>query len=484
MSNITESNRGPGRPGNAMKSAVEIKLNQHFTSRVYTSGSTVSGSAVVKCARDTPFDGFDIYFTGVAATRLDFVQSYTTNAVRTFMKLQMPIEEEHVPENRVFKAGETYSVPFTFVVPHHLTMGACNHECPAPAVQDQHLKLPPTLGYWDGDDQAPDMTHVEYAIKAKVRGAPRTNQPLEGKKILKVLPATEEEPPLDITFRDERYCLSKTKTFRKNLLGAKSGELTATASQPQAIMVHADGFGAHGTNAKVNLEFAPAAADAAPPKINSITGKLISTTFFGSAPSDALPNLGPKTTYSHNQVLTYSATTNLFSNKVDKLNWSEHNVTMPRRDSGSSASESPISSSDEGRRGSGSGSGSDSTSKKSKSLPIRHRTSLEVPFSVPVSNKRTFVPTFHNCIMSRTYVLQLVLSVGPGNTTMTLSVPLQLGVEKIFDEEELPSFETALAQREADGFAPRMDRRDESPQRGGLPGYDDLNHGSRSVAVA
>lgn len=485
MSNITESNRGPGRP-NTMKSAVEVKLEQHYTSRVYTSGNTVQGNVIVKCARDTPFEGLDISFTGVAATRLDFVQSYTTNAVRTFMKLQMPIEESAVPENRVFKAGETYTVPFNFVVPHQLTMGACNHGCSVPAVQDQHLKMPPTLGYWDGDDQAPDMTHIEYAVKGKIRGAPKTSQPLDGKKILKVLPATSEDPPLDITYKDERYCLSKTKTFRKNLLGAKSGDLTATSSQPEAVMVSGDGFSAEGTTARINLDFAPASNDATPPKINSVTRKLISTTFFGSAPSDTLPNLGPKTTYSHNQVLTYSATTNLMNNRVDKVNWTEHNITLPRRDSGYSTSgspdESPISSDDEhrGRRG------SKSKSSSKKSIPIRHRATLDVPISVPVSNKRTFVPTFHNCIMSRTYALQLVLSVGPSNTTMTLTVPLQLGVEKLYDEEELPSFESAVAMREADEmFTPRVvTMRDESRQMGGLPGYHDLHHGSRSVAVA
>lgn len=500
MSNVVEAARGPGRPkaGPASKPSIDIKLDQHFTSRVYTSGSTVAGNAVVKCQRDTPFQSFDIYFTGVAASRMDFVQSYTTNSVRNFMKLQMPIPDSDLPEPRVFQAGRTYTIPFHFVVPHQLTMGACSHGCAVPAVQDQHLRMPPTLGYWDGDDQAPDMTHIEYAVKAKMTGAPRAgdSKPLlmEGKKILKVLPAMAEEPPLDINYFDERYCLSKTKPMRKNILGPKAGELTVFSSQPEAVMVHADGFGADSTTARVSLEFAPATADAQPPKINSVAGKLISTTFFGSAPTDTLPNLGPKTTYSHNQVLTYAVTTNLFNTRPDKLSWSEHHISAQRRDSGYSTAGSPeeyVSEDDAEAQGRGRR-GSNGKNKKSQGPPIRHRATLDLPIKVPVSNKKTFVPTFHSCIISRTYTLQLVVYVGPANTTMTLNVPIQLGVERRFEpqDEELPSFERAMAQAEEDELdaylRPRTMRIPTGQvQRSILPGYEELSRRSgRSVAVA
>ncbi|KAI6781390.1 uncharacterized protein J7T54_002283 [Emericellopsis cladophorae] len=499
--------RGPGRPKTKAATAgnkpvqVEIKMEQHFTSRIYTSGSTVRGNAVIHCQKDTPFDNIDIVFTGTAATRLDFVQSYTTNAVRTFMKLRMPIPDDDMPSPRICKAGETYTIPFHFVVPHQLTMGTCKHASAAPAVQDHHLRMPPTVGYWDGDDQAPDMTHIEYAVRAKVIGArtaPDSSKSLvEGKKILKVLPATPEEPPLDITKVDERYCLSKTKTFRKNLLGAKAGDLTASSAQPSAAMLHGDGFGASGTTATVNLEFAPASSDATPPKINSVQGKLLSTTFFGSASSDTLPNLGPKTMYTHHQVLTYSATTGLFHTRPDKINWIQRPAPMVRRDSGYETAGSPAEMTDEepevAPRGRNSRRGSkdhSSGNKKAKSVApaVRHRATLKLPVEIPISNKRMFLPTFHSCIMSRTYALQLVLSVGPSNTTMTLHVPIQLGVETLYDPEtfeELPSFDAAMeqAQREEaeDYLTPRLMQAAHPPQMSVLPGYQEA---TRSVAVA
>lgn len=498
MSNVVEAALGPAKSkaGTTNKPSIEVDIRGHYNAKVYTSGSHVSGHIIINCQRDTPFEAFEVLFTGTSATRLDFVQSYTTNSVRTFMKLRMPIPESDLPESRVFQAGRTYKIPFHFVVPFQLTMGACAHGCAIPAVQDQHLRLPPTIGYWEGEDQAPDMTHVEYAVKAKFNTPARTGEPkstpVEGKKIVKVLPASPEEPPLDITRKDERYCLSKTKTFRKNLLGVKAGELTATSDQPEAIMLKADLTGASGTTAKINLEFAPAAIDSAPPKVNSVAGKIVATTFFSSNPANSLPNLGPKTTYSHNQVLTYSATTNLFNNRVDKVSWSKCRPSLPRRDSGYASEESPEEYTtesdseglDNGRRG------SKSKSKKPQGPAIRHRASLDIPVNVPISNKKIFVPTFHNCLISRAYTLQLVLSVGPANTTMTLNVPVQLGVEKRFDlpDEELPSFESAMAQAEeddADAYLrpriiqiPQASLQDTST----LPGYERFRQ--QAVAVA
>lgn len=479
---------------------IQIHLDGHFSSKVYTSGSAISGHVVVEASRETPFDSFEICFTGTVATRLDFVQSYTSNAVRTFMKLRMPLSDSQFPSSRVFEPGQSYKIPFHFIVPHQLTLGACNHGGETPdLVKDQHLRLPPTMGYWDADDQAPDMTHVEYAVKARAVRAARPGTQrctvLEAKNVVKVLPATPEDPPLGITFKDERYCMSKVKTIRKKLLSTKMGELKATSSEPGAIILSGDGSGASSTCARVDLEFAPAAVDQAPPKINSVHGKVISTTFFGSTPQDCLPNLGTKDNYANNGLLTYEGTHNLFNNnRIDQVTWTERNLTMSRRDSGYSTlgtpgEDSPESDEDAGYFAPQNGK-SKTKDKKSQGPPIRYNTQLEIPVSIPVSNKKIFLPTFHNCLISRSYVLQLALSVGPSNTTITLSVPLQLGVEQRYEPQgdELPSFESALAEAEAQAadsyWQPRHIHVPSSPPRADfvLPGYDEIAR--RVVPVA
>lgn len=476
---------------------VQINIDGHFTSKVYTSGSAVSGHVLVEPLRETAFDSFEICFTGTVATRLDFVQSYTTNAVRTFMKLRMPLSNSDFPAARVFKSGESYQIPFHFIVPHQLTIGACNHSDEIPdLVKDQHLRLPPTMGYWSADDQAPDMTHIEYAVKARAFRAARSGTPgstlMKAMSVVKVLPATPEDPPLGITLKDERYCMSKVKTIRKTMLSSKMGKLKATSSEPGAIILSGDGCGASSTCARVNLEFAPAAADQAPPKINSVQGKVIATTFFGSTPQNCLPNLGSKDNYASNGMLTYEGTHNLFNNRLDRVTWTERDLTMQRRDSGYSTLGTPGEEPHESDEDAGYFAPRQGKSKSNKSQgpPIRHSAQLEIPISIPVSNKKIFLPTFHNCLISRTYVLQLTLSVGPGNTAMALSVPLQLGVEQRYEPQgdELPSFESALAEAETQGADPHWQPRNahgpSSSLRANfvLPTYDEVAR--RVVLVA
>lgn len=461
----------------ALKPTIDIIIDRHFNSKVYTSGSAVSGRAVIKTTRDVAFDHFDIVFTGIAATRLDFVQQYPSHSFRPFLKLRMPISEEHVPENRIFKADQTYEIPFHFVVPHHLPMGACKHNCEAENVLDHHLRLPPTIGFWGADDQAPEMAQIEYAVKARAikqeQSGNTASKVMEGQHVVKVLPGSPEDAPLDITFRDERYTMAKTKTIRKNLFSAKTGKLTAASSQPEAVMFTADGRDASMSSAHINLEFVPDSVDTAPPKINSVSAKLLSTTFFGSAPVNYMPNLGPRTAYHSNPCLNYTTTNNVFNMPVDKVSWLQEKVDAGRRDSGYSSSHlSPD---------------SDAVGKASKkqASPIKHVAGLDIPFTISNTNRKIFLPTFHSCLISRTYVLQLCLSVGPTNTTMTLSVPVQLGVETVNDDPQggaLPSFESLMAREEeaeADNYLrPRIRRAasEDAPQTNTLlPGYNELS---------
>ncbi|KAI9167167.1 arrestin [Paramyrothecium foliicola] len=451
------------------KPTAEVVIDQHYSSKVYTSGSTITGHVDIKPWRDTHFDVFEIVLTGTAATRLDYVQAFPAHSQRTFMKLRMPIPETDLPSQSVFVAGRTYTIPFNFVLPHQLTLGACNHGA-SPAVRDQHLRLPPSVGSWEWNDQSPEMVQIEYAVKVRagVRTETSLERVLDSQHVIKVLPAAPEDAPLDITGNDERYQLSKAKTIRKNLFSSKVGKVNVSAIQPPAIMLSADGHLASSTLAHLNIEFAPASADTAPPKIHSVTGKVTATTFFSSFPCDHMPNFGGRTNYSTTPALSYSSTTNLFQVNVDKPAWRQQRPSNIRRDSGYSSSNLDGDASDtdefEGRAGRrGSWGNRAKSSKKEPAAPYTHATSLDIPVTVPLSNKKLFLPTFHSCLVSRTYALQLSLSVGPNNTHVSLSVPLQIGVETAFQPqgpEELPSFEMAMAQAtEADADAhllPRM----------------------------
>ncbi|PHH64602.1 hypothetical protein CDD81_4213 [Ophiocordyceps australis] len=466
-----------------VKPTIEIKIDRHYTSKVYTSGSTISGHALVYAPRDTPFDDFDIIFMGIAATRLDFVQQYPAHSLRPFMKLRMPLSASDMPDPKIFKAGQSYSIPFNFVVPHQLTLSACTHNCTSPAVREQHLRLPPTVGFWEADDQAPEMAHIEYSIKA--RAYRQSSRFLEGYHMVKVLPALPEDAPLDITLRDERYNLSKSKMMRKKLFSVKMGKLTATASQPGAVMLTPDAHQASPSAIRVSFDFAPVSTETAPPKIASVSGKLTSATFFGAAPTDLLPNLGSRSAYTANPSLSYTSSSNLFSMPVEEIKWKQRNV-YGRRDSGYSSlgvdeDASETDSSVEARK-----------KKESKTCPIRHVAEIQIPFKIPLTNRKLFLPTFHSCLISRTYTLHLNISAGPANTSLSLAVPLQIGVETMHDlplDVGLPSFESAMAEdNEGDVDAllqPRTLGRSNTATRtdGVLPGYEELMRRRRITAA-
>lgn len=461
------------------RSGLEIKLDNHWSSKAYTSGSTVSGHVVVNSMRDVPFDDLEILFTGIAYTRVDFVNQYATYASRPFMKLRMPVRDADFPNPRVFEAGRNYTIPFHFVVPHQLTLSACNHHVEHSGIRDAHLRLPPTMGFWESDDQSPEMANIEYTVRAVVfRETPEEGRtmPLEGFHMVKVLPSLPEDAPLEVSPTDERYQLSRSKSIRKNIFSAKQGKFTASAVQPGAVVLSADGLHASESSVRVNLAFDPHSASVAPPKINSVNVKLQSTTFFSNAPLDQFPNLGARIKHQSNPCLTYSTTTNITTSPPETQTWELGNLPE-RRDSGYSSSSWPE----------GDASESDG-SHHSPSSPHLQISTLNIPFKLPQGNKKFFLPTFNSCISGRSYFLHVTMSVGPMNTGISLVVPLQVTVENIHDpiqNDELPSFESAVAAAEAEEadrhLHPRLMQVPSAQYQGNsvLPGYDHR----RTVAV-
>lgn len=114
------------------------------------------------------------------------------------------------------------------------------------------------------------------------------------------------------------------------------------------------------------------------------------------------------------------------------------------------------------RRGPGDGA-SANTAAGAAAEAVRHTATLHLPLAALPTAKKTFVPTFHSCILSRVYVLRvtLTLALGSGASTvsMSLDLPLQIavasssaaaaaegqdGAESDEGGEELPSWEDAV----------------------------------------
>lgn len=503
----------------AMKPTIEIHIDNHYRSKVYTSASTVSGHISINSHRDARFDSIQILFLGNTITRIDGVNIPQATS-HTFLKLIMPVPESCYPVPRILEAGRTYIVPFHFVVPRHLTINACNHSVSHDAVRDFHTRLPPTVGFWDRDDLAPDMSRVEYSIKARVLREDDAEGQLvrlfEASQEIRVLPTYAAEPPLGVTPSDKLYTMSKTKTMRKTILSSRLGKVTVSASQPPAVMLSPDGRSAAATTARLDLRFEPAAGasgDCAPPRVTSVSSKITAVTYYSASGMRCLPNLGDwGRSFGYEGSGSYSNTTSLPSSSLaaPRVTWERQRptttTTQVRRDSGY-GTDAP---SDSDRSGEASEEGSSrrssttamknfarttrtatktpkSSSKAAMSACHHYTTNLQVPIQLPIE-KKAFLPTFHSCITSRAYVLWLTasLSCGGMSTNVTLGVPLQVGVESADppaaeDPTGLPSFETALREAEADAYLrPRVMSATPTVQfhhNAALPGYADLMAG-------
>ncbi|EAA33174.2 hypothetical protein GE21DRAFT_5871 [Neurospora crassa] len=475
------------KPAPYQRSNIDINITNHYSSKIYTSSSPIVGDVTITTKRDVRFDSIEILLLGNTRTKTEGVNA-PVEIAHTFLKLVMPIPSSTYPVPRVLENGKTLTIPFNFVIPNQLTIGACNHNVQTDQVRDQHVLLPPSMGKeWEIDDMAPTMASVEYSIKARVLHQPNLGgeriRIMEARKSIHVLPASPEEPPLNITENDQLYCMYKKKSLRK-FLSSRIGTLTAEAIQPRAAILQSNGRTMTSTPmAQIRLKYEPISSQQhlPPPSITNISGKVTAHTFFNAGTTPTFPNLGNWTAdYSTDKRGVYSTSVPLPKlSVVHPTTWQQHPCSLiERRDSGyasdrssSSASETetrqlippssppppPTTSSMPSSRSSFSSTKKarpSSSSSSSSTSSIYLTSTLSIPLSLPL-DRRTFIPTFHSCIVSRVYTLTLSVTaavVGStcASTTFSLTLPLQVAVEWDPEQQEqqrvdgqgLPHFES------------------------------------------
>ena len=387
----------------------------------------------------------------MAKTHVDRLTSTPTisgqaEATHHFLKLTQPIDESLLPQPRIAAAGKTYTFPFTFVVPNQLLPKACIHKTASDHVRETHIQLPPSLGDPELaghggtllDDLAPEMSRITYGIKVKVtqyRDSDGATVVLADKmRKVRVKPAFDEQPPLNIDPKDDEYRLRQEKTIRKGLFKGKLGTLVMESTQPKALRIPGARSATAGpvtTMAKVLLRFDPADEAARPPRLNALATKLKVATFYASAPRHAFPSrasMGIDLTQGY-----YSESIPLSTLSVASAQWTQHPPSASSTTSAATANAADLA-----RRDSGISDCSSTTSPSSSgSIPHpskSHRTShgfytakILVPITLPAS--KNFVPTFHTCLISRVYSLNLHLSVhgpGVGDPSLSLKAPVQI----------------------------------------------------------
>ncbi|GKT50089.1 uncharacterized protein ColSpa_10270 [Colletotrichum spaethianum] len=395
------------------KSILKIGIENHYSSKIYTSGSRITGVVAVCPDTDLSFHCIQIVLVGTACTRVDMLPvPKTTNDV--FLNLDMPITKTSYPPGQIFIARQKHEIPFDFTVPHMLHKDSCD-TISGEHSHDQHMRLPPTMGSWEKDDMSPTMARIEYKIVARVlrKRSSLYKGTIETSQLIKVLPAFPEDPPLSINSRDARYTLYSTKAVRRNLLSVKKDRIMIKASQPQALHVSIGGYQLPSSQSSVILDFIFEASSAFsfPPEVTLGQVKLEAQTWFTGTPMKVVPDLGnPRDMAGLRHELRYS--TNV------KLSTTDTGVILWHKD---------VSGEEQGL----------STWRSKTKIPIR----------LPTAHKM-FLPTFYNCFIARSYILHM--SFNSSGSKTNLSVPLQIASQSLYPKasepeiEDLPSFEASL----------------------------------------
>ncbi|KAI4141414.1 MAG: hypothetical protein L6R39_005348 [Caloplaca ligustica] len=458
------------------KPLLEIKLTdgqQDAFIPSYTSLDQIQGNVTVTAQVNTQIDQVYITLEGIVKTYVEKIASSSptngrSEAFQCFLRLVQPMEDAAFPESGILKAAETYTFPFTFVIPERLLPQNCNHLKDNDTVAQAHLQPPPTLGdpltaVWGKalmDDMSPDMAVVSYAIRARVTKGRQSNGKhnviADDAKKVRVIPAVPEQPPLVVhEGKEDDYRLRKEKSIKKGTFKGRLGTVVMESAQTRSLRLpppRTENPCPVTTSATINLRFDPASLEAAPPRLGSMVTKLKVATFFGSEPMKHIPTRSSDFHYSSQKGI-YVETLPLSSRCMASAQWDKHTSSgsPPRRDSALSM----ISSSNPNIPG--------PSSSYKETLPY-YTAHVLVPIILPSKNDGTgfskiFVPTFHSCLVSRVYLLDMTISCHTPDASITvptlhLKLPIQISAEGSPDARPSISEDErqAIARREAAEF--------------------------------
>ncbi|CAG7916327.1 unnamed protein product [Penicillium olsonii] len=430
---------------------VEIDLAGQKQGHVnsYTTGESVEGIVNITAEHDTRFEEVEIVLEGRSRTTVERASCPgRTGSQQMFLKLRQPIEGDEYPTPRVLEGGRSYQFPFTFVVPDRLLPQVCSHTKLNDHVGRSHTMLPPSLGDpmlgSDGktliDDLAPDMSQVAYIVRASLHQKRHEGQAAKSiagvAKKVRIIPVVEEEPPVEIS-EASSFCLRKEKTVKRGTLRSTLGRLVAGTAQPKPIQLlppSCEPSDTVSTVTTVNLRFDPVGNEV-PPPLGTMTSKLRSSTFYSASPWEDFP-CGTGMPFSSVGRGLYSEAVPLSTMCVASAQWTKHSSDS-RRDSATSTSSS------------------DSTGPSSTFAGETYYTaSIVIPITLP--KNKTFVPTFHSCLISRTYSLELSLTYHtPAANIMTPTVSLRVPIQftsQNYTQSIKSSLGLVVTQEELDEF--------------------------------
>lgn len=420
----------------AMARKPKMELHLEGDSHEFTTGDRIQGKVIIEPQTETPFDTIEIKLMGQSRTFVDLMSALPghqeiTKSSQTFLTLRQPGLEARYPLDRTLQRGMTYEFPFEFVVPKRLVDGSCGHQVASPAVRDAHLGLPPSFSRHDSvgkggevDNTVPETTIINYGISATIFKSKKLNTSkgpttlaTSWREIL-VVPCTEATLPTDSnkTARGAApsdHCLRSVKKMSKGIIRSSLGTVTVEATQPKLLKLKRREEGANHrfctVPVNVMLRFDNKnRSTAEAPQVSKITSRLEVNTFYTTSNHQNLPQKNDSVYDRNRRVYTKHLPSTALT--PEEVVWRTAK-TQSKDDLGSQSAHLEV----------------------ADTLPTPNSSSqiadLLVPVSIPVPT--TLVPTFHSCLISRTYILETSIKLTSQGCTRTanLRLPLQISTD-------------------------------------------------------
>lgn len=377
---------------NSVRPTIEILLAAHSPNDNYTTSSAIDGVVSLRAHEDFKLQNVQISLVGYARKSLELDRICgQTRREWCLLKTHMPMDDCRFIESDIYTFRQHHEMLFHFRVPRRLPVGTCSHGGIDAYLQEQHLSLPPTLGIDGADDMCPDLISVNYYIEVRSSYSARETQRggnLHKRLPIMILPEIPEEAPMDLDSQVTNFSPSAALSMRRNMIGRVVAHMWMKAHQPASIMLSPNQSSPSDTAVYITLAFESSAGTLHPPGVKHVHGKITSNTYFGPNILHEWPQRDIEGSGDIQPLLNYKVDTSVIDHSPGELDWVADG----------------------------------------SSTGAIHRTTLRIPFGICCSGSKSFLPTFHCCLFSRTYVLAIKLSLSE-TQTMKVTVPLQIGVK-------------------------------------------------------
>lgn len=367
-----------------------------------------------------------------------------------FLRLKQHIDEVNYPASRVFRPGTTYQFPYQFVIPKRLPLKSCSHESKHTSIQQAHTETPPTLHL---GNLSQSLCKIKYIIRADVS---RQNSDLSQNvqtlasctKTLHFVPTHEKGVSFSRLEQRDVYRSIIVQEVKSQWKRQTLGRLEILASTLQPIQVPSPCFPIHAVNTHVALQLRfDSFRDTLPPRFAKIHPTLKQSTLFSTKPQDdylCINNIiaDQITRGAHIQVRS------LPSQTISSIEWTKHMLPHHSASSSFDQSSQPSSVAELG-------------SSPNSTTGYYYTASVMIPISL--SSSRDLVPTFHSCLVSRTYALELRLSYRVLNAPVlqrmiTLEVPVKVVGARTLNKisDTLPSYSSITPDEPSHFASPPM----------------------------